>query len=85
MEDIGNLVLAERLRRGITQQELGDLLGLTRQRVALIEEGHDGVAAGTVLNCLVRLGITIHAVPSDARGRAETTIERRSPDRGTPG
>ncbi|MFL5287595.1 MAG: helix-turn-helix transcriptional regulator [Rhodopila sp.] len=62
-EDLGAMLKAERIRRGASQDELGALVGLTRQKIQQIEAGHPGIAVSTVLRVLADLGIQIIAVP----------------------
>lgn len=66
MVDVGSLMLAERRRRALNQTEMAALLGLTRQKVALLEAGQPGVAAETVLRILSDLGVVLIAVPPTA-------------------
>ncbi|MBY0331761.1 MAG: helix-turn-helix domain-containing protein [Acetobacteraceae bacterium] len=66
MGEVGRLLRAERARRGLNQTDLGALLGLTRQKVQLIEAGQPGVAADTVLRALADLGVLVLAVPPNA-------------------
>ena len=66
MRDVGALVYAERLRRGLTQEDLAALLGLTRQRLNALEQGAKGIAAEVVFRSLADLGVTLTAVPAGA-------------------
>lgn len=61
---LGAVVKAERLRRGASQEEFGALVGLTRQRVRLIEAGDPGIAVGTILRVLADVGIRLVAIPT---------------------
>lgn len=61
--DLGEVLRAERLRRGMSQETFGALLGLTRQKVQQIEAGAGGVALGTTLRALADLGVALVAIP----------------------
>jgi len=61
--DLGEVLRAERIRRGLSQEALGTLIGETRQKVQQLESGASGVAAGTVLRALADLGVALVAVP----------------------
>jgi transcriptional regulator with XRE-family HTH domain len=63
-DDVGKVLRAERLRRGLSQETLGALIGETRQKVQLIEAGSHGVAVGAVMRALADLGVALIAVPS---------------------
>lgn len=77
---LGEVLKTERLRRGVSQEEFGALLGLTRQKIRLIEAGDPGVAVGTVLRALADVGIRLIAVPaasgSFASGAAQQEFEQ---------
>lgn len=66
MADVGALLLGERRRRALNQTEMAAMLGVTRQKLALIEAGQTGVAAQTVLRLLSDLGVLVLAVPPTA-------------------
>lgn len=76
MADVGALLLAERLRRGLSQAEMAALLGLTRQKVQLLEAGQAGVAAETVLRVLADLGVIVLAIPSGDLSEARRLADR---------
>jgi transcriptional regulator with XRE-family HTH domain len=76
MADAGALLLAERHRRSMNQTQMAALLGLTRQKVALLEAGQPGVAADTLLRILADLGVTALAVPSGAPAETRQQAER---------
>ena len=61
--DLGEVLRAERIRRGLSQEALGTLIGETRQKVQQLEAGAAGVAAGTVLRALGDLGVALVAIP----------------------
>ena len=71
LSDLGGVLKAERLRRGISQEEMGVLVGLTRQKVQQLEAGVYGVAVGTALRVLTDLGVRLLAVPSKPAEKAD--------------
>jgi transcriptional regulator with XRE-family HTH domain len=71
LADLGGVLKAERLRRGISQDEMGALVGLTRQKVQQLEAGVYGVAVGTALRVLTDLGVRLLAVPSKPAEKAD--------------
>lgn len=56
-EAIGNIVRRRRAALGLSQQELGDLIGQSRQWVSQLEAGADGSSIGKVFVVLRALGI----------------------------
>ncbi len=71
LADLGGVLKAERLRRGISQDEMGTLVGLTRQKVQQLEAGVYGVAVGTALRVLTDLGVRLLAIPSRPAEKAD--------------
>ena len=77
---LGAVVKAERLRRGVSQEEFGAVVGLTRQMVRLIEAGEPGIAVGTVLRVVADVGIRLVAIPiapdgiNDSPGKREFAL-----------
>jgi transcriptional regulator with XRE-family HTH domain len=62
--DLGAVVRAERLRRGLSQDAFGAMLGESRFKINTIENGSDGTAVSSVLRILVDLGVRLVAIPS---------------------
>jgi len=55
--DLAKAVKAERIRRQMTQDELGRLLGSSQSRVAKMEAGDPTVSIDLLVRSLLRLGI----------------------------
>jgi transcriptional regulator with XRE-family HTH domain len=65
--DWGNVVRDRRTELGITQKELGDLVGRARQWVVRFESGHAGSAsADDLLKILDALGLKVEVEPDPA-------------------
>ena len=64
-QDMAQLIKQERQRRGLTQQELARIAGISQGRLSLIEHGHVEATIPTflVLFDVLRLGFV--AVPYD--------------------
>jgi DNA-binding XRE family transcriptional regulator len=54
--DLARAVRAERVRRHLTQEELGKLLGSSQSRVAKMEAGDPTVSIDLLVRSLLRLG-----------------------------
>jgi ribosome-binding protein aMBF1 (putative translation factor) len=54
--DLARAVRTERVRRRLTQEELGKLLGSSQSRVAKIEAGDPTVSIDLLVRSLLRLG-----------------------------
>ena len=59
--EVGVLVREKRLAASMTQQQLADLVGSTRQWVIRLEQGHQGTMMGTALMALSALGLEMVA------------------------
>ena len=56
--DLARAVKAERMRRKLTQDELGRMLGSSQSRVAKIEVGDPSVSIDLLVRSLLRMGAT---------------------------
>jgi len=56
--DLARAVKAERIRRKMTQDELGRLLGSSQSRVAKMEAGDPSVSIDLLIRSLLRMGAT---------------------------
>lgn len=65
--DIARVIKNARAHQNLTQQEVADAVGITRQSLARLERGNGGTSFDTVLLILDHLGI-----------RLDATTERRS-------
>ena len=55
--DLARAVKAERMRRKMTQEELGERLGSSQSRVAKMEGGDSSVSIDLLIRALLRLGV----------------------------
>ena len=62
--DVGALIRQTRQAAAMTQQQLADHAGTTRQCIIRLEQGHHGVALNTALIALEELGLEMGAVPT---------------------
>lgn len=87
--DVARIAKTERQARGLTQQEVADGVGITRQSLARLERGHGGASFETVLRVFDLLDIRLDAgVSSRAASSADTpsvsTASSRTPDTSIP-
>ena len=61
---LGHAVKEERIRRNMTQQELGRLLGSSQSRVAKMEAADPSVSIDLMVRSLLRMGATRKDVAS---------------------
>lgn len=69
--DVGALIRQARQAAGMTQQQLADRVGTTRQWVIRLEQGRNGTAINTALIALEELGLEMVAqldLPPHGRG-----------------
>ncbi|WP_300267045.1 helix-turn-helix transcriptional regulator [Microbacterium sp.] len=59
--DLARLVKNARAQRGLTQHDVADAVGITRQSLARLERGNGSTSFGTVLLILDHLGIHLDA------------------------
>ncbi|MFK4790694.1 helix-turn-helix transcriptional regulator [Microbacterium sp. ZW T5_56] len=59
--DLARLVKNARVQRSLTQQDVADAVGITRQSLARLERGNGGTSFDTVLLILDHLGIHLDA------------------------
>jgi y4mF family transcriptional regulator len=57
--EIGKIIRAARLHRGLSQADLARLLGTTQAWVSEVEKGKDTAQIGMVLRVLNRLGVKL--------------------------
>lgn len=62
--DLARLVKTRRQALDLTQHDVADSVGITRQSLARIERGHGGASFDTVLRIFERLGIIVEATPN---------------------
>lgn len=59
--DLARIIKTQRQSQGLTQQDVADAVGVTRQSLARIERGHGGTSFDTVLRIFERLNIRLEA------------------------
>ena len=75
---IGKCLQQIRKRRGLTQKELGEKIGLTREAIASCEAGRSHVMATTTLIDLsTALRVSVNELLGQERRATETQIPRR--------
>jgi hypothetical protein len=79
----GSLILAARLKSGLTQRELADRLGVSQPTVAAYETGRRQPTVPTLMKWLAAAGFDLRMklAPHDDHDEVLETLERlRSPD-----
>lgn len=61
LENIGLMIRNERLRKGLTQEELGERVGVGKAQISKIERGK-GLTIKTVTKVLDALGMSVSVV-----------------------
>lgn len=79
LDQVGSLVRQERLRRGMTQTELAERIGVTRQTVARMERDASDTTVATLASALRALDVQLHASREDS-DHAHTAVAA-PPDR----
>jgi len=74
---IGKNIQSIRKRRGLTQKELGEKIGLTRETVASYEVGRSHLMITTLLDIGAVLRVNINEILGLERKTVEITITRR--------
>lgn len=74
--DLARLVKNARVQRNLTQQDVADAVGITRQSLARLERGNGGTSFDTVLVILDHLGIRLDAT-TDRRPVAPDAVATR--------
>jgi transcriptional regulator with XRE-family HTH domain len=74
---IGKTLQSIRKRRGFTQQELGEKIGLTREAVASYEAGRSNLMITTLLDMATVLRVTVNEILGLERQTVEISISRR--------
>lgn len=74
--DVSRLVKNRRLDLGLTQQQVADEAGVTRQLVARLENGSGDPSLSSTLRVLFALRIWLEAEPRSERGESEESWPR---------
>lgn len=75
--DLARIVKMQRQAYGLTQQEVADAVGITRQSLARIERGNGGVSFDTVLKIFAELDVHLDGKaesPADVSTRKATPL-----------
>jgi len=75
--EIGKNLQSIRKRRGLTQKELGERIGLTREAVAAYEEGRSRLTDITLLDMAAVLRVSVNEILGLKRQASEIPISRR--------
>lgn len=75
--DLARLVKNARLKQDLTQQEVADAVGVTRQSFARIEQGNGGASFATILAIFECLGISLEARDTTAPTQQRTDVRSR--------
>lgn len=67
VEDIGAVLRRARKAKGFTQQQLADLLGVTRQWVAAVEAGAPTARLGLVIDALRCVDVLLETRADDSQ------------------
>lgn len=65
--DLARIVKTRRQAQALTQQDIADAVGITRQSLARIEHGHGGVSFDTVLRIFEKLSLHLDVAPNGQR------------------
>ncbi len=74
--DFGLMVRDQRRKAGLSQQQLADLVGVSRRWVVQMEQGKPGAELGLVLKTLSALSLQVRV---DLPGAGRTTSARAAP------
>lgn len=75
--DLARLVKNARVQRNLTQQDVADAVGITRQSLARLERGNGATSFDTVLLILDHLGIHLDAT-TDRHSAPQAAVATRS-------
>jgi len=74
---IGKMLQYIRKRRGFTQKELGEKIGLTREAIASYEAGRSNLMITTLLDMAAVLRVSVNEILGLERQSVEAAITRR--------
>lgn len=60
--DTGKKIKDLRMKKGLTQQELGDIIGVTAQRVSAIESGRNKISLSLFNKIINKLGYELKTI-----------------------
>jgi len=68
-KQLGAAIHNARVRRGLTQQALADLVGTGQKTVSRVENGHDGTRLDTLFAIIAALDMDLQFGPRSKAGR----------------
>lgn len=71
--DLGQMIAVARLRRGLTQRQVAEALGVTQAWVSRVEQGKQRAWIGQVLRLMAYLGIAIDCTIQEAASGSEAS------------
>jgi HTH-type transcriptional regulator/antitoxin HipB len=71
---LGAIIQSERLRLGMTQQELASLTGTQQKTISAIENGNAGTKLDTLLSVIATLDLDMQIIPRQRDGRSIADI-----------
>ena len=74
---IGNSIKSIRKKRGLTQKELAERIGLTREAVAAYEVGRTHLIDTTILDMATALRVSVNEILGQERQSVETPLNSR--------
>jgi len=74
---IGKCLQSIRKRRGVTQKELGEKIGLTREAIASYEAGRSHLIDITLIDLAAALRVSVNEILGQERKSAEAPTSRR--------
>ena len=73
IENIGSMIRNERIRKGLTQEELGERVGVGKAQISKVESGK-GLTIKTVTKVLDALGMSVSVVLQNAQAVDKNVI-----------
>lgn len=67
---LGGTIRAQRIQRGVTQQQVADWLGYSRDTIRSIEAGDPAASIGRVFNVAVHVGVPLFGMNAEELHRA---------------
>ena len=74
VQDIGAVLREARLGKGLTQHQLAQMLGVTRQWVASVESGSSTARLGLVIDALKCVDILLDTHQDDSQGLVDRIL-----------
>lgn len=73
--DLARIVKTQRQSQGLTQQDVADAVGITRQSLARIEQGRGGASFDTVVRVFEKLGVRLDATVNGQRRVVDQVLD----------